>query len=355
MKPTMAIAALFILCAVGGVAFSAVEWTGGEVRPIPAAAPAVTPSPLQPVGVAAPSGMVWVTTLDDEFTESAVNSALWNYGFSNDALCRNAGCTEGVECSSARCNDDFNFENDSISGGLLNQIPIKHIGTGETNYGGMAGINTSTKFVQRYGYFEWRGELPSSNTSSSGNWPAYWMLPEVHSDSPGTPTKRTTNCGQVGNAAGTPDGHNEEVDLMEDGMGGKGLIGTGSAYSVQATISDYCSLEWQVDMYNGQDLTATMHTYGLSWVRDGTPEGTMCVYLDGRSFGCHPLDSSSLEWRSGIYLLTQMVYCAPNGILGAGPCTAKSTEALKTDYVRVWQAVPISDTTPTASATPTPH
>jgi hypothetical protein len=90
--------------------------------------------------------------------------------------------------------------------------------------------------------------------------------------------------------------------------------------------------------HNNQDLSAAFHVYGLGWTNDGSPNGTMCFYLDGVQQGCHQLSAASQGWKHGIFLLQQAVVCYPGSILGGGPCTSNETEGLQTDYVRAWQA-----------------
>jgi hypothetical protein len=301
------------------------------------APPPTTTSGLQPFGVAPPAGTVWVNTLDEEFNESAVNTGLWNYGFSNEPDCTSLGCQEGVVCTATTagalgCNDDFNFTHDSVSGDLLLQYPNANdlSPDSQSNYGGMGGLNSIGKFSQRYGYFEWEGQLPGSG--SSGNWPAYWAMPE---SSGGSSADCTNDVG----------GHNEdEVDVMEDAMGGSGVTGQGSNYAVQTSIYDCGSgdvngvPDYRIDMANGQDLTAGPHVYGLKWVNDGTANGTMTFYLDGvQQGGLYTLSAVSTGWQSGLMVLITDVPCA-NGIFASGPCTADDTVPLRTNYVRVWQA-----------------
>jgi beta-glucanase (GH16 family) len=280
-----------------------------------------------------------VQTLDDEFTsDGSINTSNWNYGFSQDAACIAAGCTEGTQCASSRCNDDFNFAHDSLSSSGLLQIPSSDNGTGEDtgfDFGGEGMLNGAGKVFQRYGYWEFSIKLPPDNAAASGMGGGAWFLPQGSRNL----IQNGSDC-----ADGNTNGH-DEIDLEEQAVGPTGLLGNGSQFSVQTSVYDCGSgdsngnAEFRVVMSaNGTDLTAGFHKYGMNWVNDGTANGTVSFYLDGVQQGTsYQLSSNSVTWASGIYPQVQQVYCY-EGLLGSGPCTSDGTTGLQTQYVRVWQA-----------------
>jgi len=81
-------------------------------RATPAATPVSSGSALEPYGVAAPAGYKWVVTFDDEFHEDALNTNLWNAGYSG-----------GIQwCNHGNCPP--NWTGISFQSGSLSLMPI---------------------------------------------------------------------------------------------------------------------------------------------------------------------------------------------------------------------------------------
>ncbi len=239
-------------------------------------------------------------TFDDEFNGSSLDAAKWNYGWSGLPWCSTANCTPAIA-------------GNSVANGVLSQTVDPSSTRNQT------AINTAGHFSQRFGYFVWRSKLPT-NVNGEGDhlWPADWF----------------TAIGKTGFPGGCQDG-NEEMDLLE-------VLGLprGVATQVTATIHDYCANAYHVNYPNtGINLAAGFHDYGLLWVNDGSPHGTMSIYFDGTKYGSHTLDARAVLWDNGVQLIVQMQPCY--GASGLGPCpgSASSNNPFQTDFVRAYQAV----------------
>ena len=103
------------------------------------------------------------------------------------------------------------------------------------------------------------------------------------------------------------------------------------------TVHDWCvnqfSLTYPVSP--GPNLAADFHQYGLLWVNDGSAHGTMSLWFDGVQQGSYTLDSRSMLWDDGIYLINQMVPCTT---YKTPPCASSGNDPMQIDYVRAYQA-----------------
>lgn len=214
------------------------------LSPVPATPPRIVPAPADPAG--------WHLAWSDEFNGSSINRNNWNvdnystYGDGNNELA----------CLMDRP------ENLSVSGGLLTitarkeATPIK-CGDKDSRFPGgrsysSAMLSTKDKASFEYGRFDIRAKMPTSQGTSKGLWPAFWMRPAV---------------GGIG-----------ELDVLE-------LVGTGkadkpSANRVSQTIHyDYApTYPMQVLSYAAPqtDFSTGFHDFAVEW-----EPGAIRWYVDG--------------------------------------------------------------------------
>jgi beta-glucanase (GH16 family) len=173
-------------------------------------------------------------------------------------------------------------------------------------------LNTIGTFSQTYGYFEFRGKIPSGQ----GYWPAFWLY----------------------DAAYKP----PEIDVMEN---------IGSDPSTYYMTYHYSTSGSQQYVYNGQNLSAGYHTYAVKWV-----PGSISFYLD-----------DSLQ-----YTVTSNVSSSPMVILmnlaiggnwpGSPNASTMFPGYFNVDYVRAWSmsndatnpVIPYPTTQPPPTPAPAP-
>jgi hypothetical protein len=186
--------------------------------------------------------------------------------------------------------------------------------------GGSANINSATKFVQHYGYWEYSVKWPPNVPGASGEDHDFWLALD-----------------------GTDSGCNngiDQINMDENSNGGNGVAGTGSQYSDQLSVSDCTSNgipNYIVFGHTGADFSAGFHTFGMSWLPKGTKNGIITFYIDGIQQGQYQLSNTGNAWANGLYTIVSNSYCAAGGILGGGPCTGDGTHPTQVKYVRVWQ------------------
>ena len=271
-----------------------------------------------PVPVPPPAGMRWQKTFDDEF--NTLDASKWNGSYAGTLWC--AGETNVVPGGPGGCNQ--NYFGVSVSGGILSLAAAPN-SSNFADTSNRAAINTSGKFAQRYGYFEFRAKMPhDAGGEGDGLWPALWGLPVGKAD------QTLNGCGNA----------REEVDLVEN------VTSTTNLNTAHFSVHDTCVNEYSLGFPNvsAGDLSSDYHKYGLYWKNDGTVHGTMCVYFDDIEQNCHTLTAPDTLWDNGIYLLEQVIPCPPNNSpsFNGAPChaTTSNNDPMLVDYTRVYQLVP---------------
>jgi beta-glucanase (GH16 family) len=255
----------------------------------------------------APAG--WKLAWADEFSGTALNRTVWNvennstYGDGNKELA----------CLMDRP------QNVKVSGGLLTiaarkeATPIK-CGTHDTRFPNgrsytSAMLNTKNKLAFQYGRFEIRAKMPTTQGTSKGLWPAYWMRPAV---------------GGIG-----------ELDILE-------LIGTSksdpySANKVSQTIHyDYVGTHPQqanVARLATGNFADGFHDYAVEWA-----PGSIKWFVDGNLTYTRTLSTTS--WMDQAFVGT--FYLRLNmAVGGEWPGSPDANTAFpanyQVDYVRVYK------------------
>lgn len=234
------------------------------------------------------STLVW----SDEFNGSSVDTSKWSYETGTGSW--GWGNNEQQYYTSRT-------DNAYVSGGAL------HIRAKKESYGGMsytsARLNTNGKFTFTYGYVEARLALPSS----SGIWPAFWML--------------GANIGSVG----WP--YCGEIDIME---------------AINAENKTYATCHWDCNGHASYGLSSgnfditQYHTYGMQW-----DSQYIRMFVDGNKIYEIYIGNNTggtEEFHRPFYLLLNVA------VGGEWPGYNIDNNAfpqeMKVDYVRVYQESP---------------
>jgi beta-glucanase (GH16 family) len=155
------------------------------------------------------------------------------------------------------------------------------------NYSYVSGeINTYHSFLQTYGYFEMRAQLPAGQ----GFWPAFWLMPENGSWPP-------------------------ELDVVE-------ALGQNPTELVTTSHSAYAGMQslWtQVP-----NMTTGYHTYGMDWEPD-----YITWYFDGRAVYQIPTPA---DMNTPMYIIANLAV----GGNWPGPADGYSSAQLNIDYIRAY-------------------
>jgi hypothetical protein len=275
---------------------------------------------------APPARMSWQQTFNDDM--DFVDHAKWHGTYASTLYCNNGNCPE-------------NYQGLSSAGGALVLNAVVNY-QNFSDLTGRAAENSNGHFSQRYGYFEWRMQLPhDAGGEGDGLWSAAYAFPV------GKQAFFDIGCGD-----GINDSKAEELDVAEV------VAARGNMRQVRFTAHDRCYNEYGQLMpaTPGADLSAGYHTYGLYWKNDGSSHGTVCGFFDGVQQGnCYTLEPSSKLWDNGIFLLNQLIPCPPKNVPfgGGAPCQSgtSNNNPLYVDYTRAWKLVP-NGSTPTPQATP---
>jgi hypothetical protein len=283
---------------------------------------------LVPNGVAPPAGRHWQLTFHDEFAEDAPgnpNSSLWNGGTGGlpSTFCTGPGPDSngytGDDCESYfGTYPDAPYE--QVIPGLGLAVQATHAAPGDNNYydNKLAAVNTSTKFIQKFGYFEWSAKLPSDQHGEGDGW---------HTDLWCTSPNRTVN-------------HGPEIDLNEK------VYGTGNQNYTNFTVFDDipASSIPVIDKTYGApgnpDLSAAFHTYGLAWRDDGLGKyGSIQGYVDGQPIAV-PVPLNHDYWDAGMWCWGGWMQQTAFGWGGGSAVSASTSDdnPLYIRYFRVWQA-----------------
>jgi beta-glucanase (GH16 family) len=187
-------------------------------------------------------------------------------------------------------------------------------------------IDTIGKFSQKYGRWEMRAKLPTTENQSRGIWPAWWMRP----DNPGL-----------------GDG---EIDMMEawgtpsagSSVANNDIYRAGSAQwtlwqSEQTGAAKKSG--WSTPGPNSPDLAAGFHVYAFEW----TPS-SMKVYTDGVLRGT--VNSTDISWYASSFAspfhLRLQTEVGQNywGLPDANSPNTVTPADFVIDYVRMWSYTP---------------
>jgi beta-glucosidase len=200
---------------------------------------------------------------------------------------------------------------------------------------GAPGASTSTADLSwTYGLIEARIKLP---TPSLGVWPAFWMLGE--------------NIGTIGWPwCG-------ELDIMENfgafGNVNDTSINNGTAHGPLTPVgsgnySDY-SAGGKYTLPLGETVSDDYHVYGIQW-----SENSVAFYVDGALYyTATPSVVPSGEWvfnGNPSFILLNLAIGGPSTFLGTPSASAPfPNQDMLVDYVRVYQPVTVTATTPVIS------
>lgn len=295
------------LAAVTVLALSVGSLTGAQASS-PSAPPSRATSILMsttPLAGPAPWRLAW----EDNFDGTALNRNVWNVAHRS---------TYGDGNKELACLMD-RPENVAISGGILTIAALKEatpIKCGNSDSRFPAGraytsamLHTKNKLSFQYGRFEIRAKMPTTQGTSKGLWPAYWMRPAA---------------GGIG-----------EIDILE-------LVGTGkkdaySANKVTQTIhydyvKTYPQQERQYKLPAG-NFADGFHDYAVEWA-----PGSLKWYVDGVL--TYTRDTSTTPWLDTAF--TGTFYLRLNmAVGGTWPGSPDANTAFpakyQIDYVKVYQ------------------
>ncbi|MCA9304790.1 MAG: family 16 glycosylhydrolase [Phycisphaerales bacterium] len=248
----------------------------------------------------------WSLVWEDEFEGNSLDTSFWSYQIGNG---------EAYGLPSGWGNNELQYYT-NLSGNLSVSNGTLKITAREQSLGGLpytsARIRTKDLRDFTYGRFEGRMKIPST----SGVWPAFWLLP---TDSP------------YGGWASSG-----EIDIMES---------VNQADRIYGTI--HHGAPWPNNQQNGNtvqdgtDFSQDFHTYALEWEPD-----TLRWYIDGNLF--HTVTSNN--WYSSVapgnnrapfdvpfHILLNVAVGGnfpgnPNG-------SASYPQTLEVDYIRVYERV----------------
>lgn len=245
---------------------------------------------------AAPPSSSYKLVFADEFTGTTLDMYKWNYNYSWGNQHNHSAYMSPSQVIVG--NNVLNLQAINQRNPGATDFWHNEFGWQTVNYTSGA-INSSGKFNFTYGYFEASIKQPSS----LGSWPAFWML-----------------------KSGWP----PEIDIME-------FVHTnnsGSGNTRYRTIANYhytnnsgANASYYKEHWQGADLTAGYHTYGLEWTAS-----TMRFYLDGSVI--HTInDANAIADASAMYLILNH---AVGGWAGT-PTASNYPSDMLVDYVKVWQ------------------
>jgi len=188
-------------------------------------------------------------------------------------------------------------------------------------------IKTEGLFSFSYGRIEARIKPPYG----AGIWPAFWML----GSDINIPADNWPVCGEVdimenfgANTSGGNDGGFNHGSLHGPGYTGTGLTG-------------------QYTFPNGQSISNDFHIFALEW-----DPGSIQFFVDGNLYETQTLSAlpagDTWEFNNTQNPFFIIMNVAVGGIPGfiASPSGTPFPQQMLVDWVRVYQSVPIADTTP---------
>jgi beta-glucanase (GH16 family) len=243
----------------------------------------------------------WVQTLNEDFTESTLNTSIWNTRMRYDGPLKGELQVYSANNLSIR-DGNLVFKCEKKKGHQYDdpKLPERDYTT--------AVIQSFDKFTQKYGYFEARYKGPSAR----GLWPAFWLMPD-----------RGSEAGDIWKRGATEkDGM--EIDIYEY------LTEWGPGrYNVAAHWDGYGDnhKSWGTSELYHLPTEDGYHTYGLLW-----EPGRLVFYCDGKQMA---------EYKNERVGSTPM-FMILNVQTGRWDTKdiddAKLPDEWVVDYVRVWQS-----------------
>ena len=230
----------------------------------------------------------WRFTFDDEFSGTSVNWSKWKDG--------------GQDWGSGGNGEEQGYTPGACveSNGVLQMVGSHTPVTVQGNRYGYSScmLNTIGTFAQTYGYFEFRGKVPSGQ----GYWPAFWLYDASYKA--------------------------PEIDVMEN-------LGSDTSTYYMTYHDSYSGSQQHV--YSGGNLAAGYHTYSVKWV-----PGSISFYLD-----------DSLQYTATSNVSSKPMWILMNLAIGGNwPGSPNASTVFPgnfdVDYVRAW-SMPNDTTNPVVS------
>lgn len=294
--------------------------------------PDPVPNDTAPVGQSVNN---WALTFEDHFATSGLNLSKWSdriwYGEQPNG---NAGANVGYPDGTV--NYDVNYEGNSLlriwpmlnqSGKFFDRTIHTDSNGGSTGYVDSSGnfVNTGSKFVQKYGYFEMRAKLPRGR----GCWPAFWLF--GHFNGNGTLPVRP------------------EADILEAYTGGYDYTnGASPGWSNSSLQPITWAPTFWTDTGNengrttfgpfmhspGSILSDGFHVYGMKW----TQGGVFTWYFDGVQVGTQTITISDRFETYPLAIYLDLWFGSASGHANISETPIGPSNAFEIDYVRAWRS-----------------
>lgn len=191
---------------------------------------------------------------------------------------------------------------------------------------GAPGASTKTADLSwQYGLIVARIRLPFGQ----GVWPAFWMLGE-NIGAVGWPA-----CGETDIMENFGTFHNN-ININNGNLHGPVAAGSSTAYENVGSAST---------LLYGEQVNSDYHVYAIQWSQD-----SVTFYLDGRPYyTARPSSVPAGEWKfnNPFFILLNLAIGGPSTFLGTPDAGAAfPNQQMFVDYVRVYQATPVSAGTP---------
>jgi beta-glucanase (GH16 family) len=244
---------------------------------------------VTPVG----QGTNWTLTFNDDFNGTSLNRTVWRSDYFP-----NGGNGEMQQYVSDNSHNNYIVQN-----GMLQIVGRKEPLNGRSYTSGI--VHTKSRFLQKYGYFEIRAQVPNGK----GFWPAFWLLPDQDNWVP-------------------------EIDVTEILCDRPNL--TYMTLHYHNTSGAYVQTQSQ---YTGPDFSAGWHTFAVDW-----EPNALVWYVDGVERK-RVTDTTAIP-NMPLYLIANLA------VGGSWPGSPDSSTVFpgyfNIDYMRVWQ----KSSGPTATSRP---
>ncbi len=233
---------------------------------------------VTPVG----QGPNWALTFNEDFNGTSLDRTVWRSDYFP-----NGGNGEMQQYVSDNSHNNYILQN-----GMMQITARKETLNGQPYTSGI--IHTKSRFLQKYGYFEIRAQIPAGK----GYWPAFWLLPDQDDWVP-------------------------EIDVME-------ILGDqpGTTYMTLHYYNASRAYVQTQGVYTGPDCSTGWHTFAVDW-----EPTALTWYVDGIE-RFHTTDTSAIP-SVPLYPIANLAVGgnwpgAPNG------STAFPGD-YNIDYIRAWQ------------------
>lgn len=294
--------------------------------------PDPVPNDTAPLGQSAAS---WALTFEDHFDTPGLNLSKWSdriwYG---ERPHINAGANVGYP--DGTINYDVNVGGNSLlriwpmlnqSGKFFDRTIHTDATGGATGYVDASGnfVNTGSKFVQKYGYFEMRAKLPRGR----GCWPAFWLF--GHFDRQNTLPVRP------------------EADIMEAYAGGYDSTNGASPGWANASLQPitwapafHLDVGVELDRVDfgpymttpGGILSDAFNVYGMRW----TAGGVFTWYFNGAQVGTYTITMGDRFDTYPLAVYLDLWFGSASGWASTAETPIGQSNSYEIDYVRVWRA-----------------